>query len=276
MKTKLVCLFLFASMLTFAHEGHTLRIKANVVTGVNALMGEPLWDLGPGFGTLFFETVGAYQPEGDQASRLNRETLGNTLLATYVDPVFLSLFGLTPEAVPAEYLNLPLRDVPVIVDPSGTALSSLPDIHDAGMLDYSRAASNDQVTLRKWLRASGKAVLRCNRNGGSVSLTLKDMIPNGLYSVSAVFMSDEGPVAIPLGGVPNVFTSDAAGNATFKRELNFCWDNTANLGELLIIDVTWHSNHSLYGTQTNLPFADSFAGTVNHIHLSFLVNGEAL
>lgn len=267
-----------ASVGSQAGDNHktVLHIKADVVTGFNRLKGNPLWNLGPDLGTFGFETTGAYQPDNHEAAPLNPDTPEDTLLATWVDPVFLSLFDLTPDVVPSEHLNLPLRDVLVAVDPGGIQLASLPSINDVGMLDYSRATSNGDITLKKWLRASGRASLRCNKKSSKVNLALKGLIPNGLYTVTAVFMSAGGPVSVPLGGVPNVFVTNSHGNATYKRKLNFCPGDQSNPGELLIIDVTWHSNHTLYGTQTNLPYAGSFAGVGNHIHLSFLVEGEAL
>ncbi|CAM2010328.1 hypothetical protein [Acanthopleuribacter pedis] len=280
MKTKFMILMsLFSAMLVAGEEvakRATMVIDGTVVTGVNRAFGEPIWDLGEGFGTLGFETLGVYNPDGLEPLPLTSKTHCDNKLATYVDPVFLSLFGIEGDVVPDSELNRPLRGVGVIVDPAGQVAVPLPDIADAGMLDYSRAASNGDITIKKWQEASGMATLRCTDAGSSVDIKLKNLVPNGLYTVSAVFMSAQGPVAVPLGGVPNAVVTDENGDARYKRSLNFCYDDETNPARMLIIDITYHSNHSLYGTQTNLPFAGTFAGTINHIHMSFLVNGTEL
>ncbi len=280
MKTKLALLVFCCGALLVAGDEVAKRatkvIDATVVTGVNRAFGEPIWDLGEGFGTLGFETLAVYNADGVDPLPLTSKTHCDNMLATYVDPVFLSLFGVEEDAVPASELNRPLRAVGVTVDPAGAVQVPLPAIEEAGMLDYSRAASNGPITIKKWQEASGMATLRCTDDGSSVDIKLKNLVPNGLYTVSAVFMSAQGPVAIPLGGVPNAVVTDQRGDARYTRDLNFCFDDENNAGRMLIIDVTYHSNHSLYGTQTNLPFAGTFAGTINHIHLSFLVNGTEL
>lgn len=280
MKTKLTAMmFLFGVLLLAGEEAAkraSMVIDGTVVTGVNRRFGEPIWDLGEGFGTLGFETLGVYNADGLDPLPLTSKTHCDMKLATYVDPVFLSLFGIEADVVPATELNRPLRSVGVIVDPAGEVAVPLPAIDEAGMLDYSRAASNGDVTIKKWREATGMATLRCTDNGSSVDIKLKNLVPNGLYTVSAVFMSEQGPIALPLGGVPNALVTDENGDARYKRALNFCYEDETNPARMLIIDITYHSNHSLYGTQTNLPFAGTFAGTINHIHMSFLVNGTEL
>jgi hypothetical protein len=257
-------------------EKSSVVIQANVVTGFNRLQGVPLWNLSFGLGAFGFDTVGAHQQQSSTSVPLAPWMANDTVLGTYVDPTFLGLYGLTPDVVPAEQLNLPLNDVPVVLGPSGEEQAALPFIKEADILDYSRATPKSDITLGDWLSASGKAKLVCRKRSSEVSIVMKNLIPNGLYTITGVFMSPEGPVAIPLGGVPNAVTANSRGRASFKRDLNFCFNNNESLGQLMIIDVTWHSNHTLYGTQTNLPFAGSFAGVVNHIHLSFLVEGEPL
>ncbi len=113
-------------------------------------------------------SVGAYNPGGSRALPLSEATPAYTLLATSVDPVWFRITGFTEADVRAQ-LNVPLRDVGVIVDAFG-GKAHLRDILQGGVTEFTRATSNGPITLGKWLAAKGTVNINC---GGDNTVTAK-------------------------------------------------------------------------------------------------------
>lgn len=253
-----------------------LRVIGTPVTGFNRLFGSPVWNFGP-LGTPGYTTVQAHNPGGSQPLPLTAASAPDTLLATYIDPFWFQVTGIDPKTV-ADQFNIPLRDVPVIIDPFGKT-QALPPLESGSELDFTQADSNGPITLGNWLQARGALDIRCDRRGNSVNFDFRHLIPNGLYSVWVGFQTNFGGNPFlgigPLGGVPNAFTADGDGRATFERQLNFCPINLGpNDSPVVVVDVVFHSNQQLYGARPSLPRVSVFGGAVSHSQLNFLISGK--
>jgi hypothetical protein len=249
----------------------SMHLEGIAVTGFNRLQGQTIFDFTDTLGTIGFNSFGAYNPDGNRALPLTPDSPPDTLLATIVDPFFL-FPGQSEDDVAGE-LNVPLRNVGVIVDSSGLVRVPLPDHLSAGQLQRSQAAPNDPITLGNWLEAKGKGVIHCgHHHPPSVKLIMDGLIPHGVYTVWEVLSVNKTMFALPLGGSPSAFVPDARGRATFERQMNFCpLDLAPGEHPLVQIDVIWHSDHRLFGTRPNLPRARLYEGTVTHTHLEFPV-----
>lgn len=254
----------------------TIFMEARTATGTNRFLSRPLSDLGAPFGTAGFSNVGAFNESGGPPLPLTTETPASTLLATFVDPGFLALFGKTPGDVDQGLLNLPLRSVAANVSLAADQRAATTPIREAEQLQPSQAMPAVPITLGDWVRARGIGFIRCEEEGSRVRLELKGLLPNRLYSVWALFGGD-AITPFPLGGVPNLIVTDRQGNASFERELNFCPFNLApGQRPLLAIDVVFHSDSQNYGIVPEPDLAGLFTGTVTHTQLEFLVTGTPL
>ena len=273
--TCLLFLFLLGAVTAVAQE-HTATIRGRVVTGTNRFLGQPLTDFGGPVGTAGFSNVAAYNPAGTEPTPLAPGAPASTLLATYVDPGFLAIVGKTAADVDASKLNVLINDVPVNVSPAGDQRVPLLGILSSGAAQPSLAEPSAHVTLGEWARATGTAQFKCRGGGNAVKLELKGLLANRLYTVWGILGGD-GLAPLPLGGLPNAFTTDKSGSASFERVLNFCPLQPAP-GErpLVLIDIVLHSDQQVYGAMPDLPFANLFTGTINHTQYEFQLAGTAL
>lgn len=277
---------------------------AVATTGLNRLFGEPIWRFpaleafvpifGPPVATLGFRTLGAFDaelgPGGGNAPALSPEMPGSTVLASHMDPLGLSFVGLDPASVPPEVLNVPIHRASVLVDEHGVTRSEIPcadDSPDPASI-YRSAPCGQAVTLNQWMRAYGRAVFQCFRDGSArATLTMRRLRPNRLYTVWAVVEDFEsGPQflirPVPFGGVPNVTVTDRYGRASISRDLMYCpHDEDHFLGIVVVL----RSNGENFGG-VPVPFlnqqdpfsafegfAGQIPGSVAHVHLSVNVHG---
>jgi hypothetical protein len=274
----ILCTVAVAAGKARAQQPKSAHLEGVAATGLNRRLGQPLRNYGAGYvGTFGFESVGVYDPNGRRALPLTAATPGSALLATVVDPLFVSR-GID-ESKLSDQLNVPLRDVGVIVDPAGKSRRALPDILDPGVaqLKVSRAHSNGPITLQSWLAARGNGIVQCEAGERpTVKLFMDGLIPNGLYSVWAVYRMNKFPLPGPLGGVTNAFVADDEGRATFERVLNYCpLDLKPGETPVLQFDVLYHSDARLFGARQDLPGQNLIMGTVSHIQLEFPLTGMA-
>lgn len=264
--------------LASAQSPATRVLEGVAVTGLNERLGEPVQDFGPPIGPFHFATSAAYVPGAELPADLSSATPGDVLLATTADPTVLAVFGVDPATIDPSLLNVPLRDVPSNVDPAGVVRESLPDILDAPALAPVQAHPSFPITVERWLEAEGTALVRCRESEPSeVSLNMRYLIPNRLYTVWGAFLTAEGPRPLPVGGAPNTFTTDDRGSARFSRLLSFCpFEDTADGGRLLSIIAVLHSDHMVYAREPALPHAGLPPGVVAHAHLEFAVTGQPL
>jgi hypothetical protein len=247
-------------------------IDGRVVTGINKLFGSPVHTLGA-LGTLGFTTVAGFNPNGKQPIPLTSNSAPDTVLASTVDPAILQALGIPPGSVDPKRLNVPLNDVGVITSTDGSRMR-VSDHLSAGQLEPSRAGSCDPITLKQWLKARGKARIRCaGRHTPTIEMKLSGLVPRGLYSVWQVLVGAQGPIPLPLGGVPNVVVTDERGQGQFSAKLNFC-PFSLHPGEvpLAIIEVVYHSDGAVYGAVPELQKAGFPPGLVTHVHLDFPIS----
>jgi len=170
---------LFVVTEAMAEVPQTHMIKGRVATGTNRFLGQPLTDFGAPLGTAGFSNVAAKNTYDAQPIPLTTDTPLSALLATYVDPVFLSLIGKAPADVDPAKLNVLLQDVAVNVDPAGSVRSPLNGILQSGQIQPSLAEPSAHINLADWVRAEGSALIKCQTGDTStVSITLKSFLPN--------------------------------------------------------------------------------------------------
>jgi hypothetical protein len=260
-------------------------IAGVAVTGQNDVVGHPFFDYGPPFGTFGFANIGAYNPNGPEPVRLEKDTPPETIVATMIDPNLLALTGVSPSLVDPSWVNVPLRDVPVQY--SFGLTMPFPGIFAADPSAKAQAAPANPITLGQWMKAGGTARIVCESDHrATVELNLHDLIPNRMYSVWSTLglsRSGVGPVfpSIPVGGVPNVLVSNSHGGAVYEREMQFCPLRPETTDRpMLIISVVLHSNHQNYGGINGPPLESVpggyWIGSVIHAHVQFPVNVRVL
>lgn len=264
LKLMYTCFFLlFISQAAMSDSGHTKSkgkktvIHGIAVTGINDLLGSPV---GPGPSA---QLLGEYIPGGDEPLPLTPATSADAIMATHISQGFLDLVGLPRDFFPPDIDNVPLHLNPVPVAPSIHIRAPAAPASVAGANVPSRRDENP-ITLGEWLDARGKVTIKCSMDGmhASVRFFFRGLVDNGLYTVWTV--SVEGfPTA--FGGVPNSFTADHRGSASFRREVAYCPTD----GQLLDFTAAYHSDGMMYG---NFPDAtlDGFpSGVVTHDHVVF-------
>jgi len=160
---------------------------------------------------------------------------------------------------------------------------NLPFQSDAPIASQAKAdSSSEPITLQDWLKASGEMEFHCRENGtASLQIKVKDMVPNRAYTVWAMWHLADGRIfPQPFGGAPNAYITDNEGNASLKRELNFCPQDVAQNGiennRLLSIITHLHSDHIIYGG-VPVPTATGFPpGTVGHMQLEWNFPGVGI
>ena len=257
------------------------EFEASVTTGVNRLYGQPLLEFdfmpSPFKETFGFETMGVFNPNGANPLPITASTPDSAILASFVDPQGVGLPQAIFQKADPALTNLPLRDVQAwVLPPNLKKRAALPPHLGGPVTGATQAEPNGPLTKGDWFKASGALKVDCAPEGNSVSINMKSLVPNRLYTVWAVWLDPSGPGSvkpIPLGGAPNVFITDKNGDAIFERELNFCPVDAANEGvegkRLAEIGTHLHSDHAAYGA-IPAPFAAGFPpGAVLHEHLSW-------
>ncbi|MFT4925899.1 MAG: hypothetical protein ACI8WB_001994 [Phenylobacterium sp.] len=250
----------------------------HAVTGGNRLRGQPIQDFGPPLNTFGFYNMGVFNPDGSNNPFLiDENTPDDAVLATSVDPFFLTAAGLPLSLIDESLNNLKLADVAANISVADTASIALPSTLDVDPLQPSQVPMKE-TTLKDWLSAKGKARFKCGDDKNSVSIKVKNLLPNRLYTVWGLFESAEGkfkPAA--LGGVPNSISTDSKGRGSFKRELGFCaFENTQSGAKLIALDIIYHSDHQAYAAVPSHVAKSDITGTVTHSHLWFIISGESL
>jgi hypothetical protein len=263
------------------HSIKTRVIKAEVATGPNKYLDRPIRDHGTIFGvpmgTLGFAELGEYNPGQDEALSLTQDTPDDAVLATFLDPNFVAAIGFDPNDLDPAFLNIPLQQVATKSErrgPDGLPIverTQLPAMFESAPFQPSIAGPNNQITLRDWKKARGKAIIKCHESDkSSIELRMHHLVPNRLYTVWSANVSGQiGPFNQPLAGAPSAVTTDEHGNARFKRYLNFCPLDPVEeaQAQMMWIMVVLHTDHMAYGG-VFAPNTDSlFGGTVAHVHL---------
>lgn len=256
------------------HSTQASITKGEAVTGANRLLGQPLYtyDFVP-VPTFGFSTVDEYNPVGPLPVPLTPTSDPDAILAT----TFPNLAAVPPEVLPN--INVPLREVATFVN-GLLERSAIPFHLDpaAPVIGPTQAEPGrpEPIRLRDWLRGQGMAFTRCGPNGNYINLSVKELIPNRMYSALALWLRTDGSLRpVPLGGVPNVIITDERGKGHLSRKLNFCPDDAARDGigddRLISIAVIHHSGHVAWGAIPT-PSAPGFLlppGSIVHAHVWF-------
>lgn len=276
--TKCLLALSLATTTTVQASDQVKRFTGHAVTGANRFLGQPVQDYGPPLNTFGFYNMAVYNPGGNTPIMIDENTPDDAVLATAVDPGFLIAAGLPMSLIDETLNNIPLRDVGINIGGDGETRVTLPSTLEVDPTLPSQAESMAQITLKDWLRAKGSATFHCSDDGHSVSIKVRNLIPNRLYTVWGLFETAEGKFkASTLGGTPNAIATDRKGNGTFKRELGFCaMEQTESGANLIAMDIIYHSDHQVYAGVPGLALKRLITGTNTHSHLWFTVRGERL
>jgi len=163
---------------------------------------------------------------------------------------------------------VPLRQVPTLYLTDGES----PVVIDESIsTEYTTRGlvypgSPNPITVGDWIKGDDSTLrIKILKNGMSkVKMKIKGLLPNSLYGVWQ-FNQAGGPPG-PFGGIPNIFVTDAKGNATMKRTLPF--DLNEVVDNLLI---AYHSDHRVYGGTPSVVRPQG--GPDLHFQLIFNVKG---
>lgn len=271
--------------ITQSRDGYKKKkiLKGYAVTGFNSILGKPFYNWGEPFGPFNFSTMGVYNASGAASLPLNHSTPGSAVLATYVDPTFLIVTNANPEDVDPNWINVPLRDVPVNTDFGFVNTETLKGTLDTMPLEVAQAEPSNDITLEQWMAAEGNGNIYCEGESATIKLKMTNLIPNRMYSIfGSLGLPKDGSATtffpIPLGGTPNMVVTDEDGDATYRRQIGFCPLNPESTNrELLTINVQYHANHQNYGAVPEPGFVDGlWQGIITFNHLQFPVNVELL
>lgn len=282
----------------------TQSVRGVPVTGANQFCGQQRWSFeDQGIDPLSFRQVAAYAPGEEFPTVLSAEVCPpDAILASTHDP---QLSFDPPGPAPAitsepdsRLQNVPLRDVPKnagILQGGTNGIRNF--IEPAGDFPVDpfpivQTRDSDPITLGQWARARGRLTFRCNDDGGAqVRIRMRNLIPNGVYSVWGIWKTPlpNGvfvDLPVPFGGVPNAIVPDSHGRAEFVRDLAFCpSETTENESQLLWVAAAFHSDSNLYAgvpdaanvrttfiSREGETFESSLSLMVHHEHLSFPIN----
>lgn len=260
-------------------------IEGVAVTGDNNLFQHAIWDLGPPFGSAFFNWTFAHNPSGPEPDLLTANMPDDTVLASGLDPIAHTLgLGPDPATVDPSMINTPLHQTPVTTDHNGFGRgygtgvrAQLPTTLQAHTgATATRAVPNEPITKGRWYEAKGSLEVKCFADGTArAEIKLSHLIPNGVYTlwtIHGVSINNSPNMApYPFGGVPNVVIPDEEGRASASRKLGYCPLTEQNL---VFVDVAFHSDGNVYGAVPDAPF-DQFPqamGSVTHTHVEFPVH----
>jgi hypothetical protein len=263
------------------------HIRGVTVTGVNSVRGKPFFDWGPPFGTFNFPSIFVYNEGGTEPLRIDEHTPDSAILATGISDEYLLIRGETWDVVKPEWLNVPLRKWPILIDFGNVRRLELRGLNEADPLELSQSEPANDITLGQWMKASGHLTLTCSKRQANVKLRMKNLIPNRTYSVWATAsLPDTVPgepgryaSTLPIGGTPNVFVTDGNGDAAFERAIKFCpYDTQLPAGGIptipvLNIEVLYHGDHQTYGA---IPAPGLMLGLVTFSHVVFPIDVKLL
>ena len=262
-----------------AMSANAQTFEAVVSTGLNRSLGQPLLEFSfmsdPFKKQWGFEMLGVYNPDGPLPLPLTADTPDSAVLASLVDAEGVGPPQAISQNVPPELVNVPLRDIGTYANPKLARGGAIPSQSDGPVIGATQADPSGPITKGDWFKAFGTLISDCAPAGNSVTVNVKSLVPNRLYTVWVLWLDPSGPkmIPVPLGGAPNVIITNNLGDGTLVRDLNFCPVDAAKEGvdgkRLAEIGIHLHSDHAAYGP-VPAPLAAGFPpGTVLHEHLTF-------
>ena len=199
-------------------------VSGIAVNGWNRIFGDPAVEL-RFVGPTEFAVGGVFNP-GGPALEINNDTSPDALMASFAAPdVYLAFFGV-PNAETVPNQNILYENYPHLVT-HDSQQAPLPQLADnPEWWGKSNGARVKDLTVEQWLRAKGKVKFTCSSEGNHYSLTLRRMIPGGLYTVWGFYFDQESGQLQPdfaFGGTSaNVFTANRKGFLHGNKDLSFC------------------------------------------------------
>lgn len=111
------------------------------------------------------------------------------------------------------------------------------------------------MTLGEWLAHAGTGTYSCDGGGGTLKLSLRGLVPNGVYTVWHAFIAlpptepFSGTLDLPLGardGSESVFVADADGRAEFEHTFLPCLE-LSDVWTTSMVALAYHSDGKTYG-----------------------------
>ncbi|MBI3026743.1 PKD domain-containing protein [Candidatus Woesearchaeota archaeon] len=124
-------------------------------------------------------------------------------------------------------------------------------------------------TLQQWLAASGIGIYSVDGQNAELELSLKNLVPNGIYTVwcsSSSFPPNFSVVDKPCGaedGSENSLKADEKGNGQFSLKVKALEQSTKE--KATIIALAYHSDGKTYGS------SPGDFGTNTHVQIFFLL-----
>jgi len=265
-------------------------IPGYVVHGVNVFNDEYLVDysqVSPNIPFLMpspptYE-IGAYAPGNFNSDTITSLTDTSRLVAT--NSRFSELFGLPID--PAIH-NIPLNKVSSNFFGSSSLLDrSIPkEFSESGETDiYHRTKSNTAPTIKEWNKVRGQVSYSCKTDdSATVKVEIASAFPNAVYTMWDVGASNpltagEAPYGVPLGGLPNILTTDDYGCAETTLELPYCPSRKCEAGAkscTSYLSIAHHWDEQGYGASPSLSFAGIPVGAYAGNHMVWPMSGQPL
>ncbi len=100
------------------------------------------------------------------------------------------------------------------------------------------------LTLGSWLGATASGSISCAGDTAVVNAQLRGLVPGGLYQMTRLQFTPQGPKRSPMGqpdGTGSTFVAGANGSAAFSGQVPFCPAATEG------IVVAYHSDNNAHG-----------------------------
>lgn len=180
-------------------------------------------------------------------------------------------------------LPLPSNNYPMLFAPeqcpeaSKVVRERLP-LHEGYIADYRKSDGRRKlpaITLADWLRASGElaVTLSDDKKSAVFNFSFKNLVPHSIYTVMSLREKDlavNAPSRPGPLGIPNVFVTDANGDAEFWAELPDPFPpKTEDSNRIINVVVLFMSSQQSYGGAIGL---HGLGGDI-HAHLKLKASG---
>ncbi len=217
---------------------------------------------------------------------ITTELPASTMIATFLDPEWVTTLGFPVEVLDIAKTNIPLRDIPIRIDAGGFNKSSLSELADLQQMDFGLVSPAYPITLGDWYRARGQFEFTCyNGKYSKVKSKFSGLIPNHIYTLREWFLPQPATefIVVPgvFGGAPASFTADKYGNGDYAFKMLGCPPMSADETDhpLVAIAVTVsfaHESGGLVPVTPLHPTDPTFPGERAYGQLFFPLTGNRL
>ncbi len=267
-------------------------IEGYVVHGINTYNGEPVGDYSAVAPNVPFlsvipavEEIGFFDEGSAISGTITAETDRSLPVATTRS--FLDFFNPGGEVDPAT-INVPLGEI-------GSNYFGFTAIDDRvvpvnfeeapkGPSIYRKKDINVNPTVADWEKISGKLTVKKTRKGSKVKVTVRDALPNSLYTlwdvgVNKPLSPDEAGYAVPLGGLPNVVATNAQGCGTTTIDLSYDLLRSCKVGAescTSYVSIFYHWDGQIYGASPAATWVKAPTGVYAGNQMVWPTSGELL